>query len=313
VTRRKDADVAAEWIRGAFGWIVLALVAVLFIPVVIIAGVGFAQGTVPSADAGGIFGTGPGYPVFAPPFWLLWIPALGTLALSVATWRYRGQFMDSIFSARWDLGIVAFVGATTSLGAAVAFGAPFLGPVVATLIPWILALLVLVSRGIWDGVAEAFEVFGRRSRTGRADRGREPAPAAAAAPVPALRITADAARWQRSRQRLTLQDGDPRTLTVDVFDSATNDLGLARALVRAIEGEDAAPSSSTAFDGGPGTAVRTIRRVSARGGERVIATWHWDDGARAVLMAAYDMEPDRFADAEGELDALARGIRIGTI
>ena len=115
MTRRKDPEIAAEWIRGAFGWIVILLAAILVVPVAIIAGIGFAQGTIPSSDAGGIFGSGPGYPAFPPPFWLLWIPALGALALSVATWRFRGQFMYSIFSARWDLAIVAIFGASTTL------------------------------------------------------------------------------------------------------------------------------------------------------------------------------------------------------
>ena len=68
--------------------------------------------------------------MFAPPFWRLWVPALGALELSIATWRYRGQFMDSIFSARWDLGIVSMFGALTTLRAAVTFGAPYLAAVV---------------------------------------------------------------------------------------------------------------------------------------------------------------------------------------
>lgn len=328
MTRHRDPEIAAEWIRGAFGWIVIALVAILVIPVAIVAGIGFAQGTIPAGDAGGIFGTGPGYPAFAPPFWLLWIPALGALALAIATWRYPGQFMDSVFSARWDLGIVSLFGALTTLGASVTFGAPYLGVVLAAVVPWTLALLIVLSRGVWDGVADAVRAFrperserpersgrsgkargarttGRATADGRADQSR---PAA----IPALRITAGDA-WKRSKQRLTLVDDDPRTLTVDVFDSATNDLGLARALVRSIDGEDAAPPVSRPFSGALGTAIRTERAVATPRGERVTATWHWDDGKRAVLMCAFDVEPDRFASAEAELDRLAADIHIGTV
>ena len=159
MTRHRDPEIAAEWIRGAFGWIVITFVAILAIPVLIVAGVGFAQGTLPPGEAGGIFGTGPAYPIFTPPLWLLWIPALGALALSVATWRYPGQFMDSIFSARWDLGMISFAGALMTLGAAVAFGAPYLGFVLAAVVPWTLAFLVVLSRGVWDGVVEAVRAF----------------------------------------------------------------------------------------------------------------------------------------------------------
>ncbi|WP_299087517.1 hypothetical protein [uncultured Microbacterium sp.] len=309
MTRRKDPEIAAEWIRGAFGWIVILLAAILVVPVAIIAGIGFAQGTIPSSDAGGIFGSGPGYPAFPPPFWLLWIPALGALALSVATWRFRGQFMDSIFSARWDLAIVAIFGASTTLAASVTFGAPYLWVVLGAVAPWVLTLLVVLSRGVWDAFRDAATAF-RPAPKADPRRPRE-APSARES-IPALRITADADRWKRSRQHLTLQDGDPRTLAVDVYDSATNDLGLARALVRAIDGEDAAPPRSTPFSGGPGTAIRTVRQVAGRGRGLVTATWHWDDGKRAILMATFDVDPDRFAAVEADLDRLAAGIRIGT-
>lgn len=47
MTRHRDPEIAAEWIRGAFGWIVILLVAILVIPVGIVAGIGFAQGTIP--------------------------------------------------------------------------------------------------------------------------------------------------------------------------------------------------------------------------------------------------------------------------
>jgi hypothetical protein len=314
VTRRDGADIAAEWIRGAFGWIMIAGIAILALPIVVVAVVGFVQRTVPDSDAGGILGVGPGYPVFTPPLWLLIVPALGALALAVWTWRYPGQFMDSIFSARWDLGIVSFVGATTTLGAAVMFGAPFVGILLITAGVWVLALLTVLSRGVWDFFADAAAAL-RPSRDAPTSSRRRPATASTApAPVPALRIAADGAQWQRSKQRLTLQDGDPRRLTVDVYDSATNDLGLARALVRAVDGdgEDAAPPVSTSFTGGIGTAVRTVRAIRSRHGERLTATWHWDDGERAVLMVVFDVEPDRFAAAEPALDRLASGIHIGS-
>lgn len=313
MTRHRDPEIAAEWIRGAFGWIVILLVAILVIPVGIVAGIGFAQGTIPPGDDGGIFGTGPGYPVFAPPFWLLWVPALGALALSIATWRYRGQFMDSIFSARWDLGIVSMFGALTTLGAAVTFGAPYLAVVLAAVAPWLLALFVVLSRGVWDAGSEAVRAF----RPARRDEGpgrKSPhaGEASGRAAVPALRITAGEG-WKRNRQRLTREDGDPRRVVVDVFDTATNEMGLTRALMRSVDGEDAAPPRSTSFPHGPGTAARTVRAVESAHGPRITATWHWDDGRRAVLMCAFDLEPERFAAVEADLDAVAAGIRIGTI
>ena len=52
MTRHRDPEIAAEWIRGAFGWIVITFVAILAIPVLIVAGVGFAQGTLPPGEAG---------------------------------------------------------------------------------------------------------------------------------------------------------------------------------------------------------------------------------------------------------------------
>ena len=133
-----------------------------------------------------------------------------------------------------------------------------------------------------------------------------------APPSPALRITAGEG-WKRSRQRLTREDGDPRRVVVDVFDTATNEMGLTRALMRSVDGEDAAPPRSTSFPHGPGTAVRTVRAVESAHGPRITATWHWDDGRRAVLMCAFDLEPERFAAVEADLDAVAAGIRIGTI
>ncbi len=310
MTRRKDPDVAAEWIRGAFGWIVISLAAILLVPVLIVAIIGFVQGTVPPSDAGGVFGAGPAYPAFAPPFWLLWLPALGALALSIATWRYRGQFMDSIFSARWDLGLVSLFGASTTLAASVTFGAPFLAIVLAAVAPWVLAFLVVLSRGVWDGVADAVSAFRPAAKT---DTRRPRTQEQERASIPALRIAADAATWKKSRQHLTLQDGDPRKLSVDVYDSATDDLGLARALVRAIDGDDVTPPRSTPFTGGPGTAVRTVRLVAGRTEPTVTATWHWDDGTRAVLMSVTGVEAARFAAAEAELDRLAAGIRIGSL
>ena len=85
--------------------------------------------------------------MFAPPFWRLWVPALGALELSIATWRYRGPCMDSIYSARWDLGIVSMFGALTTLGAAVSFGAPYLAVVLAAVVPrWARAIGPTASR-----------------------------------------------------------------------------------------------------------------------------------------------------------------------
>lgn len=309
MTRTKDPDVTAEWMRVAFGLIVIALVAILLLPVLIVAGIGFAQGTIPSSDAGGILGVAPGYPVFAPPFWLVWIPALGALALSLATWRFRGQFMDSIFSARWDLGLVSFFGATTTLGAAVTFGAPFLGIVLGAVVPWTLALLVVLSRGVWDFFAEAWVAF---RPTPKAGTGRPRAQQSERVAIPALRISSDDAIWKRSRQHLTLRDNDPRTLSVNIYDTATDGLALARALVRASMDDGAAPPHSTSFTAGPSTAVRTVRTLTRRSTDTITATWHWDDGERAVLVVVFDVETSRFATAEAELDRLAGGIRIGS-
>ena len=179
--------------------------------------------------------------------------------------------------------------------------------------PWLLALFVVLSRGVWDAGSEAVRAF----RPARRDEGpgrKSPhaGEASGRAAVPALRITAGEG-WKRNRQRLTREDGDPRRVVVDVFDTATNERGLTRALMRSVDGEDAAPPRSTSFPHGPGTAVRTVRAVESAHGPRITATWHWDDGRRAVLMCAFDLEPERFAAVEADLDAVAAGIRIGTI
>ena len=55
--------------------------------------------------------------------------------------------------------MISFAGALMTLGAAVAFGAPYLGIVLAAVVPWTLAFLVVLSRGVWDGVVEAVRAF----------------------------------------------------------------------------------------------------------------------------------------------------------
>lgn len=102
-------------------WWTAALI-VLFgiLPIVAIAVIGLAQGTVPDSADSGILGAGPGYPLFQPPFWLLWIPAVMMLSLAIATFPLPLQRF--LWGARLEMSTVAMVGFGTTLAASVAYG-----------------------------------------------------------------------------------------------------------------------------------------------------------------------------------------------
>lgn len=103
--------------------VVSSILVVLFtlVPVIVIAIIGAAQGTVPSSEEGGFFGYAEGYPAFNPQNWLLLIPALGMLFLAFYTLPMRER---SFLSGNRAL---LFIVSTTAAGLAATFGSAFIG------------------------------------------------------------------------------------------------------------------------------------------------------------------------------------------
>ena len=146
------------------GWTFLVWVAstVLFgiVPFIVVALIGLIQGTVPASDAGGIYGTGAGYPLFVPPFWLLWVPAVLGLVLSIATIPLRPKLDSFLLSARGDLAAFAFVGFVQTVAAAGAFGGPQALTLFWCSLVWLVAVALFTLRGAVDYVAEAWRLWG---------------------------------------------------------------------------------------------------------------------------------------------------------
>ena len=156
-----------DW-PGYLGWTFVAAIVltVLFgiVPFIVVAVIGLGQGTIPSSDAGGIYGTGPGYPLFQPPFWLLWIPAVLTLVLSVGTIPMRSKLDSFVFSVRGDLAVFAFVGFVQTIAAAGAFGGPQAVTLLWASLVWLVAVALFAVRGLVDLVGQAFGSPARRPR-----------------------------------------------------------------------------------------------------------------------------------------------------
>lgn len=142
-----------EW-PGFLGWAFLGAVAmtVLFgiVPYIVVGIVGLVAGTFPSSDQGGIYGTAAGYPFFQPPFWLLWIPALIMLVLSVVTIPMPSKLDSLLFSARADLAVFAFLGFTVTLAAVGAFGGPQAETLLWACAVWLVAVALFTIRGAVD-------------------------------------------------------------------------------------------------------------------------------------------------------------------
>ena len=172
-TRRSTASAARriafldDW-PDYLGWTFVAAVVltVLFsiVPFIVVTVIGLVQGTIPSSDAGGVYGTGPGYPAFQPPFWLLWIPAVLTLLLSVVTIPMRSKLESFVFSVRGDLAVFAFVGFVQTIAAAGAFGGPQAVTLLWASLVWLLAVALFAVRGLVDLVGQAFGSSARRPR-----------------------------------------------------------------------------------------------------------------------------------------------------
>ncbi|WP_213815548.1 hypothetical protein [Glaciihabitans sp. dw_435] len=80
--KRKRAEAITDivyWVSAAF-----YLVACL-LPLIVIMIIGLIAGTVPTQAEGGVLGFADGYPAFNPQSWLLYVPALGVLFLSIWT------------------------------------------------------------------------------------------------------------------------------------------------------------------------------------------------------------------------------------
>ena len=172
-TRRSTASAARriafldDW-PDYLGWTFVAAVVltVLFsiVPFIVVTVIGLVQGTIPSSDAGGVYGTGPGYPAFQPPFWLLWIPAVLTLLLSVVTIPMRSKLESFVFSVRGDLAVFAFVGFVQTIAAAGEIGGPQAVTLLWASLVWLVAVALFAVRGLVDLVGQAFGSPAQRPR-----------------------------------------------------------------------------------------------------------------------------------------------------
>lgn len=148
--------------------VVLAIVLFGMAPLVLIAVVGISQGTLPPD---GVLGAADGYPLFQPPFWLLWLPATAMLVLGVTTWRLPERFPQFFWGARFDMSVLSLVGAVTTFTAAVAYGAPQFTVVIWATVPWVLAVILFAIRGVLGFASDAAEAL----RPTRAEPHPEPA------------------------------------------------------------------------------------------------------------------------------------------
>lgn len=130
---------------------VTAVLTVLFgvLPSVVIFLIGLVEGTVPPK---GYLETGPGYPSFQPPFWLLWIPGLIALVFSVVSIPISGKFPTYFWGSRLEMVTVAIFGWATTFTAAVAYGAEqFLSLLILTGV-WMLTIALIVLRGLFGAL-----------------------------------------------------------------------------------------------------------------------------------------------------------------
>ena len=152
---------AQRWSARLAFWSIVLLVALGIVPQIVVAVIGLVRGDVPP---GGVLAASETYPAFQPPFWLLWIPALlmlGSALISIRETKPRGFLL---WPARWELSLVAFVGAMITLGAAVAYDAPQFAVVMWAIVPWLLAILVFAVRGAVDLGREAWQLWGPGAR-----------------------------------------------------------------------------------------------------------------------------------------------------
>jgi len=142
-------------------WATVLVVLFGLVPQIGIGIIGLLRGDLP---ADGVLGTSAGYPLFQPPFWLLWIPALLMLASSIVSIREEKPSGFVLWPARWELSILSFVGATITGSAAVSYGAPQLMIVLWATVPWLLAIAVFAIRGGYSMIREIWELWGPRAK-----------------------------------------------------------------------------------------------------------------------------------------------------
>lgn len=151
-----------RWVGQAFFWTSIAIVVLGILPIVVNAIAGLAAGTLPDD---GILGDGPGYPLFQPPFVVLWLPAIAMLVLSIATFSL--PMARWLVGARFDMSMIALIGLGTTLAAAAAYGGPNAAVVAAAALPFAAAMVVFAVRGVlgWFDVLPAH--WRTESRPGR--------------------------------------------------------------------------------------------------------------------------------------------------
>jgi len=155
--KRRAPKSRREVLTGrVFFWSGMGIVAFGMLPLLAVSVIGLAQGTVP-VDRG-ILGAGPGYPLFQPPFWLLWLPALGMLALTVITWPFPARFPSYFWGARSDMSIISAVGLMTALTASVAFGGEQMWLVLGAGGLFLLAMVVFGVRGAIEFIRDAIDL-----------------------------------------------------------------------------------------------------------------------------------------------------------
>ncbi len=125
-------------------------------PQILLGIIGVVRGDIP---ADGVLGSSETYPIFQPPFWLLWIPALLMLAAAVLSMGPGRPGPLWLFPARWELAVLGFVGLSITLMCAGAYGGPQLMIVLWAGAPWLLAVVMLAVRGGWELAREAWTLW----------------------------------------------------------------------------------------------------------------------------------------------------------
>ncbi|MBN9215782.1 MAG: hypothetical protein ABS62_11740 [Microbacterium sp. SCN 70-200] len=156
-TRRRASRTTTElWAGRAALWAIVLVVVLGLGPQILLGIIGIIRGDIPAA---GILGSSDTFPLFQPPFWLLWIPAMLMLAAAVLSLGAGKPQPLWLIPARWELAILAFVGLCITLECAAAYGGPQLMIVLWAGVPWLLAIVLLAVRGTWELVREAWRLW----------------------------------------------------------------------------------------------------------------------------------------------------------
>lgn len=122
-----------------------AVLTVLFaaVPMLVIFIIGLAQGRVP---AEGFLGAGAGYPIFQPPFWLLWIPGLIALVFAFVSIPVSGKFPGYFWGGRLEMSTVSLFGFFSTLEATIAYEADQFSILFPLTGVWLLVVVLLAIR-----------------------------------------------------------------------------------------------------------------------------------------------------------------------